>query len=375
MIYLDNAASSHPRPTSVVKAMRNAILHTPGNPGRGGHQASMSAAKLIWQARETLCTFLGGDDPTRFIFTAGCTSALNMAIHGLPLMGGHVITTATEHNSVLRPLYTLFSEGKIDLTVLKPDLDGFVTSKQIFSALTRRTRLVAVSHASNVTGMVQPIAEIAAMTKRNGILLLVDAAQSIGHLPIDLSKTPIDLLALPGHKGLMGPTGIGALYIRQGISLRPLIQGGTGVRSTEPLQPTDLPEGLESGTPNVPGIAGLLAGMRFVMAHEDEIAQSLQETMSYLVQELYQIKGLQVYGIPSVPVISVRFAHISPQEAAQRLDALHIACRAGLHCAPLMHQSMGTLPSGTLRLSPGFFTTRQDIQSTLQALTQISKKP
>ena len=374
-IFLDNAATSFPKPESVYRAMDEAMRRIGVAPGRGGYAQGLESARLVFTARETLAEFFAVPDPTRLVFTHSATESINLAVRGLLKPGDHVVTTTMEHNSLVRPLSSLEKHG-ITVTRVAADRHGLVASRDIAAALRPDTRLVALAHASNVTGSVQPVEEIGALTRVAGIPFLVDAAQSAGCLPIDVMRMGIDLLAVPGHKGLFGPPGTGLLYLADGIELEPLIVGGTGSYSSESEQPARMPDRYESGTLNVPGIAGLLAGVEFVRQTGIEaIASHEEDLMVRLLDGLAGLPGISVHaGLPGrrAPVASFTVDGIDPASIGFRLDAeFGIAVRVGLHCAPMAHRTIGTYPVGTVRVSPGYFTTSADIDAFLAALAEI----
>ncbi len=364
MIYLDNAATSFPKPESVAKAVAGVLTRLGANPGRSGHRMSLAGGRIIANCRETLAALLGVPEPERIVFCHNCTDALNLAIHGLLQKGDHAIATALDHNASLRPLSGLAERGQITLTVLSPEKGAdAVTAKQVRDALRGNTRLVTVAHASNVTGAVQPAAEIGAVCRRHGVPLLLDAAQTIGVLPVLPLSMDVDLVAFPGHKALMGPTGTGGLWIRKGVDPRPLREGGTGSRSESVLQPTELPDKYESGTLNLCGIAGLMQGARFVLARQEEIAAHEASLAARLRGALLSLRNAAVYGpeTPSVGVVSFNIAGKRSGEVADALNRYGIGVRAGLHCAPLAHRWLGTIETGAVRVSPGFFNTESDL--------------
>jgi len=365
-IYLDNAATSHPKPEAVYDAVMHAMREIGASAGRGGHRRSMEASRQLFQAREAIARLVSIPDSSRVIFTHSATEALNLALHGVLLPGDHVITTSMEHNSLLRPLFSLRKRG-VEVTIVAAGSDGLVDPDEVRRALRRTTRMIAAGHVSNVSGTIQPIGRLAAIAREAGALFLLDAAQSIGALPIDVLETGIDLLAAPGHKGLMGPQGTGFLYAAAGIGLRPLITGGTGTGSTAEEQPDTLPEGFEAGTHNLPGIAGLKAGVEFVLEQGVAvIGEKERMLVEHAVERLSAIPEISLCG-PADPalrsgVLSFTAAEIDPATLAFMLDQhFDIAVRAGLHCAPRAHRTLGTFPSGTLRVSPGWFNTGAEI--------------
>ncbi len=376
-VYLDNAATTFPKPESVYRAVDHALRLIGVGPGRGGHGRGMEATRLVFEARETVASLFGVTDSSRVVFTHSATEALNLAVLGLLRPGDHVVSTTMEHNSLVRPLHLMAQRG-VEVTWVEGDRQGMVSPLQIGAAVRPTTRLVALSHCSNVTGSIQPIEEIGAMARKLGALLLVDAAQSAGVIPIDVSASPIDLLAVPGHKGLFGPQGTGLLYIGAGVELVPLMVGGTGSHSASIEQPDTLPEQFESGTLNTPGIAGLKAGVEFIRETGlDAIRKKEARLVGQTVEGLNSIPGVTVFG-PQEPdkrggVVSFTAAGRDPAQIGFLLDRDYdVGVRVGLHCAPFAHKTIGTYPGGTVRVSPGFFTTDEDIDYFLKALRAIT---
>lgn len=375
-LYLDNAATSFPKPETVYRAVDHALREIGVGPGRGGYRRGMEATRLVFEARESAAALFGIRDSSRVVFTHSATEALNVALFGLLKPGDHVVTTTMEHNSLLRPLLMLEKRG-VAITWIEADRRGFVTPGQVAEALKPETRLVALSHCSNVTGAVQPVAEIAAVARQAGVLLLLDAAQSAGMIPLDMPGLGIDLLAAPGHKGLLGPQGTGILCVAEGIDLEPLMVGGTGGASSSGEQPVVMPERLESGTLNTAGIAGLRAGIEFIRSVGVEvIARKEAEHVSHLLAGLGEIPRVTCHGPlaaePRGGVISFTVAGRDPQEIGFRLDHDYdISVRIGLHCAPSAHRTIGTYPAGTVRVSPGYFTESDEIDNFLAALREI----
>lgn len=378
-LYLDNAATSFPKPESVYQAVEYAMRQVGASPGRGGYQRSLEASRIIFRAREAIAGLFSIPDSSRIIFTHNATGALNLALHGTLLPGDHVITTSMEHNSLLRPLYAL-QDGGVELTIVQAGPDGMVDPDDIRAALRPNTRMIAVSHISNVCGAIQPIGRIAALCHEAGALFLVDAAQSAGYLEIDVVSDGIDLLAAPGHKGLLGPPGTGLLYVASHVRLKPILQGGTGTDSTSLEQPFTMPDGFETGTLNLPGIAGLKAGIDFVL--EKGIEALFQHERNLLEQaqsRLHLIPGLTIYGPKDSlfrgSLLSLTIAGVDSSLLAAELDqGFDIAVRAGLHCAPQAHATLGTLPGGTLRVSPGWSTTCEEIAFFSDAVVQCVRK-
>jgi cysteine desulfurase/selenocysteine lyase len=381
MIYLDNAATSWPKPPQVIQAMSDFLERAGGNPGRSGHRLSIAAGRVVYDAREAVSELFNAPDPLRVIFTMNATHAINIALNGLLSPGDHVVTSSIEHNAVMRPLRA-FEKAGVRLTVVPCARDGTLDLAGVESAITPDTRLVVINHASNVVGTILPVAEIASIAHCTGALLLVDAAQTAGVLPIDVQAMGIDLLAFTGHKGLYGPPGTGGLVIGDSVNvdeMEPLMRGGTGSRSEFEIQPDDCPDKFESGTPNGVGIAGLGAGARFVMergvesirAHEVELTRAL-------VDGLQAIPGVIVYGpqdsMQRTATVSITAAGHRVSEIGLRLDdEFDILCRVGLHCAPAAHRTLGTFPEGTVRLAAGVFTTADDIRATVAAVGRIAR--
>jgi len=374
-IYLDNAATSFPKPESVYQAVDRAMRQVGASPGRGGHRRSLEAARIMFQTREAIARLFSIPDSSRIIFTHNATGALNLALHGTLLPGDHVITTSMEHNSLIRPLHALRKIG-VDVTVVQAGGDGLVDPDSIRRELKRNTRMVAVGHVSNVCGAVQPIDRIAAICHEAGAIFLIDAAQSAGSINIDVLSTGVDMLAAPGHKGLLGPPGTGFLYVADQISLRPILEGGTGTDSTSEEQPLTMPDGFEAGTHNLPGIAGLKAGIDFILERGiDTIFQHERNLLDEAISRLSSIPGLTFYGPADkgqrAPVLSFTIKGIDASLLATELDqSFDIAVRAGLHCAPQAHRTLGTFPDGTLRLSPGWSSTREEIAFFSDAVVQ-----
>jgi len=379
MIYLDNAATSWPKPPEVVKAMAEFLERLGGNPGRSGHQLSVAAGRVVYEAREAIAELFGVPDPLRVIFAQNATHAINLALRGLLRPGDRVVTTSVEHNAVMRPLRALAREG-VRLAQIQCASDGSLDPDDARRAIQPGTRLVAVTHASNVTGTLLPLAEIAAAARSAGALLLVDGAQTVGAVPIDMPGLGIDLLAFSGHKGLYGPPGTGGLILGAAVDatgLEPLVRGGTGSRSESEDQPEDLPDKFESGTPNGVGIAGLGAGVRVVQARGVQAIREHEMALTrLLIDGLRAIPGVRVYGTMDparcTAVVSFTVEGLFVSDIGYRLDEeFGILTRVGLHCAPAAHKAIGTFPMGTVRLAPGIFTTPDDIRAALRAVRSI----
>ena len=360
LIYLDNAATSWPKPRCTVQAMARTLEESGANPGRAGHRLSLEAGRIVERCRQALADMLGETDASRVAFAQNATDALNMAIHGAVRTGDHVVSTLIEHNSVLRPLSELARSGVITLTLVPPDADGRMDAREIERALTARTRLVAMTHTSNVLGLEQDVAAVGAVCRRRGVLFLVDAAQTAGHLPLEPKKWGCTMLAMPGHKGLLGP-------------LAPLRQGGTGSASESMFQPRIMPDSLESGTLNLPGIAGLYAGMRFALAHQQEARETTAALCGMMRDALLEMAGVRVYTRADASLLSFNVAGIASQVVASALDEQGIAVRGGLHCAPGVHRFLGTLNIGAVRVSPGLMNTAAEAGKLIDAVWKIAK--
>ena len=373
MIYFDNAATSWPKPPMVVRAMAGTLTKLGGNPGRAGHSLSLCGGRVIQRCREMLAEAFGAPSPEQVIFTPGCTDALNLAIRGMLFEGDEVLCSHAEHNAVIRPLRELEAAGQIRVRVLRPNSLGLITEDAVREAVTPRTALCVLCHASNVTGVIQPVARLAGVLKGYGIPLLVDAAQTAGVLPVSLRELGADMIALPGHKGLLGPHGTGVLVLGQGMLPRPLITGGTGSASESMRQPEQLPDRYESGTMNLPGIAGLLSGARFALSHRAEIEAYERELADRLRRGLGQLRGIRVLGHPGaekVGVVSFVPAFMDPGELADRLSEKGFALRAGLHCAPSVHDWLGTLHSGACRAGVGIYNTEEEVDLLVAAVDE-----
>ena len=383
-IYLDNAATSWPKPESVYAAVDHAqrILGAPA--GRGGYQQVAGALRLIDQTRGMIARLINAPQSRNIAFTFNGTDSLSTAIFGLLKNGDHVVTSVVEHNSVLRPLNQLESTGAIEATYIGCDETGTFDAQEVLDAIRPDTRLVCLIHVSNVTGSIQPLKEIKAgiaKSKNPQAIFLVDAAQSLGHLEIDVQSLGCDVLTAPGHKGLLGPLGTGVLYVADALAdeIRPLRFGGTGGASSEEVQPTSMPEKFESGNLNVPGIAGLKAGIEFLISDDGASAKETWNTNSQILLEgLLAVDGVTLHGHNKmddrVGVFSLGLAGFDCHEAASVLETVAgVQTRAGLHCAPLLHRTLGTESTGgTIRLSVGFFNTDAQIQTTLAAISEIA---
>ena len=371
-IYLDNAATSHPKPQPVIEAVHQALTVFNGNPGRSGHQRALRGARLLMEARESLARLINAPENGCVVFCFNCTDALNTAIKGSLHIGDHVISTMLEHNSVLRVLKGLEKDGLIEVTLLEPDESGTISAESFDAACRKNTALAVSTHISNVTGAIQPVAAIGAAMGRRGVRFLIDGAQAVGHMPVDVQALQCSLYAFPGHKGLLGPQGTGGLYIAPHTPLRTFREGGTGSSSENMFQPADLPEAFESGTVNLPGIAGLKAGVELVKAHMAENFRKERELTSALYSGLRDIDGVTVYSPAEAAgrgdVVSFNIDGASSSSVADYLDRNGIAVRGGLHCAPGAHQLLGTLRSGAVRVSPSWQNSFDDIEALLRAV-------
>jgi cysteine desulfurase / selenocysteine lyase len=384
-LYLDNAATSFPKPPEVAEAMTHYATEIGASAGRGAYSEAVAAGELLSDTRRLLNQFINGQHPDHIVFTLNCSDALNLAIKGLLDLrrsDQHVVCTEGDHNSILRPLTALSEMGVCEVTHVPVDRrTGRVDPQDIRRACRRETKFIAVTHVSNVSGTVQPIGEIGRVAREMTVPLVVDAAQSIGHLEIDVQRDQIDLLAAPGHKALLGPLGTGFLYLRPGLEkrVRPLREGGTGSRSDEPRQPTNMPDKYEPGSHNAVGIAGLRAGVAWLLGRGmASIERHQQGLIRTFIDATHDVPGLQIIGPPGVKdrigVFSLRVTGLAPVELASRLEReFGILSRAGIHCAPLMHRALGTLESGgTTRISFGPFVSSQDVKYAADALAAIA---
>jgi len=378
MIYLDNAATSFPKPTQVYSEVLWCMEHYAANPGRGSHNMAIDASSKIIDTREELSELFNIPNLLNIIFTCNATQALNIGIKGILKPGDHVVSTVIEHNSVLRPLNYLNQKG-IANTLLGVNEQGYLDINDLKKAIRKNTKAIIINHASNVLGTVQDINAIGEIAKESGIIFMVDASQSAGVIPIDVMRDNIDLLAFPGHKGLYGPQGTGGLYIREGIYLDSFIQGGTGSESMSMNQPDFLPDRFESGTLNTPGIAGLCEGIKFIKRIGIEnIRKHEIMLVEYLVEELCKLSYVKIYGGTDYKnrgaVVSLNLDNVDVSEVGELLNKKEIAVRTGFHCAPLIHEIIGTTTRGTVRISPGYFNSLDDIEKLIKTLKDIHEK-
>ena len=378
MIYLDNSSTTSPKPEEVCIAVENYIRKNLGSPGRSV-STSDKEKDVILETRELISKLIRIEDPCRIIFTCSATDSLNLALKGYLKKGDHVITTSMEHNSVLRPLKYMELEGLIEVSVVCADKFGYVNPEAIQAEIKSSTKLIATNHASNVIGTIVDIEKIGQIAAVNDVKYLVDASQSIGAVEIDVNEMHVDLLAIPGHKNLFGPAGTGALYIREGINLTPFRHGGTGTASESLMQPEIMPHKYESGTANLIGIAGLNAGIKFIFSEGMEKIRKHEEELSdYMYKELLNIPGVTIYGTDKAcdktSVISLNIKDEKATVIGQKLlEEFNIMTRAGLHCAPLAHKTIGTESRGTVRFGIGYFNTKEDIDASLEAIDKLCK--
>ena len=379
MIYLDNSATSFPKPKVVTDKIMECYLGYAGNPGRSGHKLAMKMDLEIYETREKICKLINGTEVLNVIFTFNATDSLNLAIKGVLEEGDHVITTSMEHNSVLRPLNQLRKEGKIELSIVYADDKGYIDPKKIFEALTPNTKMIVTTHMSNVFGTIVDIKAIGDFCKENNILYLVDASQSIGVLDIDVQEMNIDLLAFPGHKALFGPMGTGALYIKEGIIVKPLKEGGTGSYSHSIDQPDLYPDSLESGTPNGVGIIALGKGIDFINeVGLENIRNHEMSLKNHFIELLKDNEDVILYGTlddRQGAVVSLNVKDMDSSEISYILsDEFDIYTRPGFHCAPLAHKTMDTEELGAIRFSFGYYNTLEEIEKTVEALLNIIER-
>ena len=378
MIYLDNGATSFPKPKGMVAAMEECILKYCGNPGRSGHTMSMKTGEEVYNARKKVARLFNIEQTERLVFTKNTTEALNIGLKGILRPGDHVVTTSMEHNSVLRPLKALERQG-VSHSVVRADREGFLSAAEIEKTLRPQTRLIVATAASNVTGTKMPIAEIGQLARKKGILFMVDGAQGAGTMDLDVKKNNIDLLAVPGHKGLLGPLGTGALYVGPEIHPAHTQEGGTGTDSKSRLQPDEFPEGYEPGTINAPAIIGLGYSADVVSKIGTEVIGKYEEELiSWLDDKLDQLDFVERYGPPACRKTGISLINIrgmEPEEVTEILSTYYgIAVRGGFHCAGLAHKTIGTWDRGAVRISVGPFNTLRDMEELVSAISEIGKR-
>lgn len=377
-IYLDNAATSHPKPSSVYRAVEHALKEVGGSPGRASHRQAREASAIVESARQKAALLFGIEQVGRVVFTKNATESINLVLKGWLEPGHRVVVSSMEHNAVIRPLKRLSEDG-VQVDIVPCGSDGQLDLKAFQKCLDTPPRLVVLTHASNINGSLQPVGDVARICAEHDTPFLLDAAQTAGIQPIMAGRWNLGMLACSGHKGLLGPPGVGILYIRADLNVKPLIEGGTGSKSEQDIQPDFSPDCYESGTPNLPGIAGLGAGIDFINEHGmTSILQHELSLASRLEAELMALPGIRVYqpGVRGTSTVSFTAEGLNPADLGYLLDqGFDIAVRAGLHCAPLAHRTLGTFPEGTVRVSPGFFTTSAEIARFLDAIrTLISRR-
>ncbi|NLW00422.1 MAG: aminotransferase class V-fold PLP-dependent enzyme [Clostridiales bacterium] len=378
MIYMDNAATSWPKPEPVYTAVLNCMRKHGANPGRSGHRMAIEAGNILLYTREMLCQLFSADNPFRMVFTINATESLNLAIKGSIQPGDHIVTTSMEHNSVARPLKEL-EKRDVAATYVRANSQGEIDPDDIRKAIRINTKLIITTHASNVTGTLIPIREIGRIAREHEILYLVDAAQTAGIIPIDLSSLPVDMMAMSGHKGLLGPQGTGVLYIAPHVKLKQLKEGGTGSQSESLFHPEFLPDRYEAGTLNTPGIAGLGAGINYILREgQNKLLSRITRIEKFFLDALLQIPGIKVYGPARmenrIGVISINVKDFDSAYIAGLLDQKYnIATRGAIHCSPMAHKTIGTLEQGTVRFSPGIFNTLDEAKQCIRALEQLTR--
>ena len=374
MIYLDNAATSYPKPESVYKRIDYILRHIGGNPGRSGHRMALDASRVIFEAREFAAKFFNIKDASRIVFTKNATEAINVVFKGILKPGDHVVTTSIEHNAVVRPLKRLERDG-VKVIRVKADKDGLISPQDVEKAITKHTKLISVVHASNVFGTVLPVTEIGNVCRKKGIIFMIDAAQTAGAMPIDIEALNVDMFAATGHKSLFGPQGTGFLYVKEGIEPLPLVDGGTA----EDDDMLEIPDRLEAGTMNTPGIGGLGAGIEFLLNEGvEKIRKHEERLIRQILDGLKGINGISIIGPTDEKkrtcLVSFNIEGKDPSDIDYRLDnEFNIMLRCGLHCAPHAHKAAGTYPSGAVRVSPGYFNTSDEIEEFLKAIREIAQ--
>lgn len=377
MIYLDNAATTMQKPEAVIRAVTDALC-TMGNAGRGGHDASLDASRIIYDTRERLAQLFHAESPKQIVFTMNSTESLNIAIKGIIEKGDHVITTALEHNSVLRPLYEMEEKGA-ELTILSSDRQGRIDYADFEKNIKANTKAIICTHGSNLTGNLVDIKRIGEIAKKHGILFVVDASQTAGVFPIDVQEMYIDILCFTGHKGLLGPQGTGGMYVREGVAVKPLLSGGSGVQTYSKTHPAQMPTALEAGTLNAHGLAGLRAAIGYLEETGlEHIREKEQELMWHFYEGVTKIHGVTVYGdFSQEERCAIVTLNIRDYDSAEVSDALAmqygISTRPGAHCAPLMHQALGTVEQGAVRFSFSHFNTMEEVDTAIAAIRELAE--
>lgn len=379
MIYFDNAATTMQKPPEVVQAVTEAMCSM-GNAGRGAHDAALGASRVIFDTRKKLAELFHAEHPSQIVFTMNATESLNIAIKGVLQAGDHVITTALEHNSVLRPLYEMEERG-VELTILPADTKGRICllNDTFERALRANTKAIICTHGSNVTGNLVDIAAIGAFARAHGLFFIVDASQTAGIMPIDVQSMNIDILCFTGHKGLLGPQGTGGMYVREGIAVRPLLTGGSGVQSYSRTHPAQMPTALEAGTLNTHGIAGLGAAVHYLQTTGlDQIRRKEQELMWYFYEQTRNISGVKIYGDFGEQRCAIVSLNIRDYDSSEVSDVLFrnygISTRPGAHCAPLMHQALGTVEQGAVRFSFSHYNTKAEVEQAVEAIRELARE-
>ena len=378
MIYMDNAATTMRKPKEVTEAVVNA-MNSMGNAGRGANEASLSAARVIYETRELLADFFGAENPKQIVFTNNSTESLNVAIKGILNSGDHVITTMLEHNSVLRPLYEMEEKG-IELSIIKSDTKGKISYQETEEAIRSNTKAIICTHGSNLTGNMIDIEKVGKIAKKHGLLFVVDASQTAGVYPIDVQKMNIDLLCFTGHKSLLGPQGTGGLYVREGVQVRPLKTGGSGVQTYSKTHPAEMPTALEAGTLNGHGIAGLHAALLYLK--EEGIETIRKKELEYMWQFYHGVENIpnvKVYGDfeteKRCPIVTLNIGDYDSSEVSDELLVEYgISTRPGAHCAPLMHEALGTVEQGAVRFSFSHYNTKEEVETAIRAIKELAEE-
>jgi len=378
MIYMDNAATTMRKPDEVIEAVVSA-MSSMGNAGRGAHSASLSASRIIYNTREALARFFGAENPKQIVFTNNSTESLNIAIKGLLEPGDHVVTSMLEHNSVLRPLYEMQEKG-VSLTIVKSNLKGTISYDEIENAVQENTKAIVITNASNLTGNYVDVKRVGEIAKRKGVLLVVDASQTAGVYPINVKEMNIDILCFTGHKSLLGPQGTGGLYVREGLGLKPLKSGGSGVLTYSKEHPSDMPTALEAGTLNGHGIAGLGAAIAYLEKEGiDKIREKELQHMWHFYHGVKEIPGIKIYGDFDTevrcPVVTLNIGEYDSSEVSDELLMTYgISTRPGAHCAPLMHEALGTVEQGAVRFSFSHYNTEEEVETAIAAIRELAEE-
>lgn len=376
MIYMDNAATTMQKPPEVIEAVTNAMYHM-GNAGRGAHEASLDASRIIYETREKLSRLFGAENPKRIAYTMNATESLNIAIKGLLNPGEHVVTTMLEHNSVLRPLYELEDRG-VELSIVKSNVKGTIDYEELASEIKENTKAVICTAASNLTGNVVDLKRVGEIAKEKEVLFIVDASQLAGIYPIHVQKLGIDILCFTGHKSLLGPQGTGGIYVREGVELKPLKSGGSGVRTYSKSHPEEMPTHLEAGTLNGHGIAGLGAAISYIEGiGMENIRRKEQDLMWQFYNGIKEVSGIRIYGDFSTkercPIVSLNIGDYDSSEVSDELLTEYgISTRPGAHCAPLMHEALGTVEQGAVRFSFSHYNTEEEVETAVEAIRTLA---